>query len=628
MTPVGGQMVRKKPDRDEGAWGYTITVLRTLNFISGLCVLLACALLASAQQTRPRDLRLSKATRRALVIGNNDYAKAPPLFNAVNDANDLAGVLRGLDFDVEVLTNADHEGMERSVRTFAASLGAGDVAFFHFSGHGLQIDGENYLIPVDFEISDEIGAKHDAYSASEVHERIAASKAALNILTLDACRNNGFSRTRGWGGGLAPMNAARGSFMAFATGPGKTADDNPKGRNGRFTEAMLTALKEPGVELGQVFRRVTERVIDGTAGKQVPWTSSSVVGEFYFLIDNFTVNMAPPQPTGGDVAPQFEIAYWNSIKDSSESAAFESYLERYPNGTFVTLAKLKLENLRTPAPTVSPPAPTASVARVEPTRPARQQQGETQPRDIRVNAKDGLEYVWIPPGTFMMGCVPGDTDCFPDEKPRHRVTITDGFWMGRTEATVAAYERFALATQRGMPAPPSFDGAWKKKNHPIVRVSWSDAGAYCSWAGGRLPTEAEWEYAARGGKEGLRFPWGNEISRERANYGADKCCSGLAEGRDEWGFTSPVGSFSPTGYGLYDLNGNVWEWVGDWYDGDYYRGASSANPQGPASGERRVLRGGSWFDVPQGLRASYRSRNPPVGWDGDVGFRCTREVSP
>jgi uncharacterized caspase-like protein len=322
--------------------------------IVGVWALLATALLP-AQQTRSRDLRLSKAARQALVIGNNNYGKAPPLHNAVNDANDLAAVLRELNFQVEVVTNADRQAMERAIRQFTGSLEAGDVAFFHFSGHGLQIDGDNFLIPVDFELSDEVGAKYDAYSTSEIHDRIAASKAALNIVTLDACPNNGFRSFRGGSTGLAAMNAARGSFLAFATGPGRTADDNPSGRNGRFTAAMLSELREPGLELGQVFRRVGEQVIDGTGGRQVPWTSSSVVGEFYFLIDDTPApdETAPRE----DVTQQMELTYWDSIKDTDDPAAFESYVERYPRGTFTTLARLKLGRLRTPPkePTTQPP---------------------------------------------------------------------------------------------------------------------------------------------------------------------------------------------------------------------------------------------------------------------------------
>ena len=250
---------------------------------------------------------------------------------------------------------------------------------------------------------------------------------------------------------------------------------------------------------------------------------------------------------------------------------------------------------------------------------------------VEVNHLDGLEYVRIPAGVFQMGCVPSDT-CDDDEKPRHDVGINKDFWIGRTEVTVGAYQKFATATSREMPPAPDFNQNWQFKEHPVNRVTWDEADAYCGWADGRLPTEAEWEYAARGGEEGRKYPWGNEISHDQANYGADECCSGLAEGKDAWEFASPVGSFSGNGFGLHDMVGNVWEWVADWYDGDYYSTLRSDKPAvGPKGPEeptvRRVLRGGSWFDNPVYLRSSGRVWLEPQYRRGNIGFRCAQEVS-
>jgi formylglycine-generating enzyme required for sulfatase activity len=143
---------------------------------------------------------------------------------------------------------------------------------------------------------------------------------------------------------------------------------------------------------------------------------------------------------------------------------------------------------------------------------------QTAPGTRWFNPKDGLEYVWIPPGAFLMDATPGDEAAWPHEKPRHPVRISKGFWFGKTLVTVAAYRRFTKETNREMPPDPEFNRGWSKEDHPITSVTWQDAQAYCQWAGGRLPTEAEWEYAARAGKAGLKYPWGNDISPEHASF--------------------------------------------------------------------------------------------------------------
>jgi formylglycine-generating enzyme required for sulfatase activity len=226
---------------------------------------------------------------------------------------------------------------------------------------------------------------------------------------------------------------------------------------------------------------------------------------------------------------------------------------------------------------------------------------------VRENPKDGLKYVWIPPGTFMMGCSPGDNECGSDEKPPHQVTITKGFWLGQTVVTVGAYKRFAGATGRQMPIAPTFNSGWATDSVPIVYVDWNDATAFCGWAGGRLPMEAEWEYAARAGGTEARYGNLDEIAWYSQNSG---------------GQTHDVAQKRANGFGLYDILGNVWEWVNDWYDGNYYRSSPSQDPQGPASGRIHVLRGGSWLVFPRDVRASVRCGVGPGNWGNNVGFRC------
>jgi formylglycine-generating enzyme required for sulfatase activity len=229
----------------------------------------------------------------------------------------------------------------------------------------------------------------------------------------------------------------------------------------------------------------------------------------------------------------------------------------------------------------------------------------------RENPKDGLKYVWIPPGTFMMGCSPGDWRCSGEEEPTHQVTITKGFWIGQTPVTVGAYKRFARATGRQMPEAPSFNAGWANENMPIVYVDWHDAQAYCGWTGGRLPTEAEWEYAARAGNTKERYGPIDEIG-----WGAP----------NSWGRTHDVAEKRANAFGLYDMLGNVFEWASDWFDENYYRSSPAQDPQGPASGRWRVLRGGWRSQVTGVVRVSNRDFGDPSHIHEDIGFRCGGEV--
>jgi formylglycine-generating enzyme required for sulfatase activity len=261
--------------------------------------------------------------------------------------------------------------------------------------------------------------------------------------------------------------------------------------------------------------------------------------------------------------------------------------------------------------------------------------------EVRVNPKDGLKYVWIPPGTFMMGCSPGDDDCYDFEKAPYKVTITEGYWLGQTEVTVGAYKRFAGAKGRQMPPEPDVNGrplnpGWGDEAMPIVDVTWGDAQAYCSWVGGRLPTEAEWEYAARAGNTAARYGDLDEIAWYVGNSGRERLDSArIWNGGDANYFKRlnengngmhEVGQKRANGLGLFDMLGNVWEWVNDWWDQNYYQNSPSQDPIGPASGQLRVLRGGSWVGGPKDVRVSLRNKRNPSNKDFDLGFRCGGEL--
>ena len=234
----------------------------------------------------------------------------------------------------------------------------------------------------------------------------------------------------------------------------------------------------------------------------------------------------------------------------------------------------------------------------------------TAPPALQQTSRDGAEMVSVPAGEFWMGS--DDSDAYSDEKPRRRVYL-DAFRIDKFEASNALYRRFMEATGR---AAPSYwnDSMWNEPSQPVVGVDWYDASAYCSWAGKRLPTEAEWEKAARG-TDGRKYPWGDQWDSSRANSAESKI-----------GKMVSVGSY-PSGvspYGAHDMAGNVWEWVADWYGDNYYSQAPNRNPKGPDSGQYRVLRGGSWFNLPRGLRVSLRNRLTPAYRGGLIGFRCAQ----
>jgi len=240
-------------------------------------LLLTLSITLAAQ---PRDLGFEKAQKIALVVGNSAYPKWP-LRNPSNDARAVAQSLNDLGFKTEMAIDLSLPNLDRAIGKFVSQVKAGDTAMFYYAGHGLQLEGENYLVPIDFDAKDETDAKYASYSASRVQERLERAGARVILVVLDACRNNPFQSTRSAGGGLAAMGSGKGTLIAFATAPGKTADDNPNGSNGLFTSHLITALREPGLSLDQVFNRVRERVYTDSKGRQVPWTVSSVIGDVY-----------------------------------------------------------------------------------------------------------------------------------------------------------------------------------------------------------------------------------------------------------------------------------------------------------------------------------------------------------
>ena len=235
--------------------------------------------------------------------------------------------------------------------------------------------------------------------------------------------------------------------------------------------------------------------------------------------------------------------------------------------------------------------------------------GEKEPSIVSTSDSD---LVLIPGGEFLMG-----KDGEGDHSPAHSVYI-DSFYIDAYEVTNSQY--FAFCEEMGHRLPEfwrmdEFNCGLDFPDHPVVGVSWRDAEKYADWAGKRLPTEAEWEYAARGGLVGKNYPKGDDLDSTLANY----ALKGWTKG------TVPVGIYPPNGYGLYDMAGNVVEWVSDYYADDYYNTSPYKNPTGPEKGKFRVIRGGGWHSGPSCNRVFFRNALPP-GWvDFNVGFRCAKD---
>jgi len=223
--------------------------------------------------------------------------------------------------------------------------------------------------------------------------------------------------------------------------------------------------------------------------------------------------------------------------------------------------------------------------------------------------KDGAKMVLIPAGEFQMGSNDGKVD----DKPVHTVYL-DAFYIDIYEVTNAQYKKFMDVTGHKVPAYWN-DPKYNAPNQPVVGVIWDDISAYAKWAEKRLPTEAMWEKAARGGLVGKKYPWGDNITHDDANYDG-------TGGKDIWNGLAPVGSFAPNGYGLYDMVGNVWEWCPD-----YYATSPKSNQTEPNSDSTRILRGGSWSD-PNGylVQVVYRYIFAPTRLGSNVGFRCAMDV--
>ena len=297
--------------------------------------------------------------RVALIIGNGDYGgDLGKLKNPTNDAALMADTLKGLGFDVALVADADQKAMKRAIREFGQKLrntGSEGIGLFYYAGHGLQVDGENYLLPIGAQIEAEGDVELEAVSASSVLSQMQYAGNAVNLVFLDACRNNPLARNfRSSTRGLARVDAPRGSFVGYSTAPGDVSVDGDA-NNSPYTLALVDALKIPGTSIEEAHRAVRAKVLAATNQRQTPWDSSSLTGPVILakaieapaaaaIEPSPQPVIAPAPATGGN--QQAELLFWDSIKDSNNPATFDAYLKQFPSGVFAGLAQAKLDELK------------------------------------------------------------------------------------------------------------------------------------------------------------------------------------------------------------------------------------------------------------------------------------------
>ncbi len=485
-------------------------------------------------QTAQQPDKQSPQRRLALIIGNQNYVKLPAVTAAPKEAVLIRTALEKAGFKVTQADNTKLNDLAQAAQGFTDQVQRGDICVFYFSGHALQNEDNDFLLPIDFDPSVSGNLRNRAYPITHLALNLQEKGAGLKMLFLEGARRIDASvPDASLDGLLIPDTGAMTEVLFGIPTAANQYVEAPLDQVGLFTSALAETIDREGVPITQLMGDVLKTVSDKSKNQQQPANGTKLTQEFYFH-------------------------------------------------------------------------------KPKPQRP--------QPHQ---NHTDREFYAWIPPGQFLMGCVPPGTQCDKEEKPQHQVTISKAFWIGQNEVRVVSYKKFVQADPKNRKMPKDYfeNQKWRLDDHPINNVKWEEAGAYCSWAGGRLPTEAEWEYAARGGKDNEVYPFDPtdpEKSRDKANFDGK-------HGNDIFEYTAPVRSFDANGFGLYDMSGNVWELVSDFFD--LYPGSAAVDPQGPKDGKQHVQRGGSYDSDPKKhLRISYRERFAKP-WT-NVGFRCVMDDTP
>lgn len=642
------------------------SLARYLNILMLFCM--ALPLLAQGEKKFvPSGKPAGQGTERrlALIIGNTEY-KGNPLKNPVNDANLMAKTLEGCGFTVTLLLNQDYIQMNKALATFTKQLVNAEAGVFFYAGHGVQSMGINYLLPTDIEPQNEEELSHVAINAQDALKDMSGANCKFSIVILDACRDNPFvlRATKDLSQGLKKFDQVQSMLIAFSTSEWQTAKDNPDGKNSFYTEELTKQMRVPGQRLEDVFNETAKAVQEKTG--QRPWYNSGLTDKFFFIKGD--ANAKPVNPTSQPIKPQSNIieegnpAFLTLMTDppgariildgkdtgkktpSTLSIEFEEptkevkvllllkgYVAKRLRVTLEPGQKLTsdLYSLVTAsADYVAPVVPTVPVKATDPnpSTPTRtgtkikttpKWSGQTptvnqKPEVIALTIdKTKLERIPIPAGKFFMGTSSGAAL----EGPRHEVELAD-FSISKTPITVGMYKRFCQASKgkHEMPKAPEFNPNWANETHPMVNITYREALAFCNSLGGDLPTEAEWEKAARG-TDGRAYTWGNEFNERKLWFN-----------KEESKGTCGVNLFTDSPYGVSDMAGNVAQWCKDWFVPDFYSQleASYANPQGPKEGAdgMRSIRGCGWnLKDANFARVTVRGGVNPDEAQNWVGFR-------
>ncbi len=603
------------------------------------------------------------AKRVALVIGNSNYTLAP-LDNPQNDADDIAAALHRLHFVVTERKDLTVREFDHTLDDFIPQAKDADVALFFFSGHGVQIDKRGYLAPVDVKAESESSALRELEPIQEVVSRI-ENAAKVSVIVLDACRNSplqerfrriAVEKNKGLAPpmGLPPVSlVGSNTLIVYATVPGETASDGA-GRNSPFTASLLKNMETPGLEIELMFKRVTADVLNETRGKQQPERLSRLQNELMLV-------PAAPAPAQGQAPLSADAQAWSVVQGAASEAVLEEFIRRFPDSVYAGFAKARLEELKAskaasswwpwssgqrpepekpkqpqtavaapPRPAPPPPEPACDRLLVSVAQPAARPCIKPGSGESFKDCPHCPEMVVVPAGSFVMGSPESEPEREEYEGPQHGVRIAKPFAVGKFAVTFAEWN--ACEADDGCGGHIPDDRGWGRGNRPVINVSWDNAKAYVKWLSKktgkeyRLLSEAEREYAARAGTQ-TPFWWGSSITPDQANYAGDaEPYQGGGQKGEDRQKTLPVKSFQPNPWGLYQVHGNVGEWVEDCWNESYNGAPTDGSARTTGDCSQRVTRNCSWSNSPALLRAALRYRAGTAFRNSSVGFRVARTL--